>query len=419
MRNTTQTKRAYIVCYGKTLEEEAKELFVGDNVKIHTSHALALSYLPSNLKESVLARTNMILNTSAVLNYSGFKGHINAQMFVKIPTGTIAKCIKIISKQFIETASEKVSEIHLNKEFFTALKSLEKQNKLDEKNKVAFKELMLECASKLTTEMMDLNSSCPTTHDGYLKSWQLSNPVLDYDYILFDEAQDSNPVLLHIILSQQCQKILVADSYQNIFQFRGSLNVLKMISFDKYPLTHSFRYGQDLADLASKVLNHIDNKIAITGRGYDTQIIKGSECEHSEPFLFIAYTNFSTYEVLTDCYQSDVPAKILGDTKVQNAQSVLSSLISFSRHGLATHNDHKKYKSFSELLERNNKGGELSKLAEMVNSNIEYAEDLLKAFEWSKSFSNDQVVVTLITAHLSKGLEADNVFIADDFLFCH
>jgi hypothetical protein len=29
------------------------------------------------------------------------------------------------------------------------------------------------------------------THDVYLKQWQLSGPVLDFDVVLYDEAQDA------------------------------------------------------------------------------------------------------------------------------------------------------------------------------------------------------------------------------------
>lgn len=68
--------------------------------------------------------------------------------------------------------------------------------------------------------MISPGGDCPTTHDAYVKNWQLSKPVLNYDYIMFDEAQDENPVLLHVILSQKCQKIFVGDKFQSIYQFR-------------------------------------------------------------------------------------------------------------------------------------------------------------------------------------------------------
>jgi len=55
-------KRALYACYGKTLEKEARELFDGNNVNIAASHSLALSFLPYDLKQNVLARTKIHLN---------------------------------------------------------------------------------------------------------------------------------------------------------------------------------------------------------------------------------------------------------------------------------------------------------------------------------------------------------------------
>ncbi|WP_037028193.1 hypothetical protein, partial [Psychromonas aquimarina] len=156
-----------------------------------------------------------------------------------------------------------------------------------------------------------------------------------------------------------------------------------LIKYKKYPLTFSFRYGQQLADLASKVLGHIDSKVSIIGRGWDTQIFKGSECEHSEPFLFIANSNYSTYEILIDCYKCKLPAKLLGGNKAPNTQEILRSLISFKQNNTALHRDHKKYDSFSDLLKRN-KNGETIKLANLVEDNIEHAEELINALEWSR-----------------------------------
>uniref|UniRef100_UPI00048F9446 helicase HerA domain-containing protein n=1 Tax=Psychromonas aquimarina TaxID=444919 RepID=UPI00048F9446 len=53
--------------------------------------------------------------------------------------------------------------------------------------------------------------------------------------------------------------------------------------------------------------------------------------------------------------------------------------------------------------------------ANLVEDNIEHAEELINALEWSRQTLASEAIVSLTTAHLSKGLEADNVFISDDF----
>lgn len=44
------------------------------------------------------------------------------------------------------------------------------------------------------------------THDFYLKLFQMQNPILPFDYILFDEGQDASPAMLDVFLKQKAKK---------------------------------------------------------------------------------------------------------------------------------------------------------------------------------------------------------------------
>jgi hypothetical protein len=48
----------------------------------------------------------------------------------------------------------------------------------------------------------------PYKHDHYLKLWQLTGPKIDADFILFDEAQDSDGVMLSVLGLQRHAQIL-------------------------------------------------------------------------------------------------------------------------------------------------------------------------------------------------------------------
>ncbi|CAM9369953.1 unnamed protein product [Discosporangium mesarthrocarpum] len=69
-------------------------------------------------------------------------------------------------------------------------------------------------------------------HDVYLKLSQLSRPDLSsrgqgYDILLLDEAQDISPVIADIVLSQhRCANVLVKDTHQSIYDFRGAVDQL-------------------------------------------------------------------------------------------------------------------------------------------------------------------------------------------------
>lgn len=59
-------------------------------------------------------------------------------------------------------------------------------------------------------------------HDIYLKLWALSKPVIPADFILFDEAQDADPLMMGILSNQPNQVIYVGDAHQQIYEWRGA-----------------------------------------------------------------------------------------------------------------------------------------------------------------------------------------------------
>jgi len=106
------------------------------------------------------------------------------------------------------------------------------------KNKLAMPDLVT-FANRLGRIMCEgTHPDIGMLHDGYLKLYQLSNPILAYDCILLDEAQDINPVTAAIVFSQVTQPpsgkkqpslILVGDNHQQIYSFRGRRTASKSL----------------------------------------------------------------------------------------------------------------------------------------------------------------------------------------------
>ncbi|HAP59991.1 MAG TPA: DNA helicase [Cytophagales bacterium] len=110
------------------------------------------------------------------------------------------------------------------------------------------------------------------THDFYLKKFQLSQPQLPYDYILFDEGQDASATMLDVFFRQQATKVIVGDTHQQIYGWRYAINSLEKADFTTYHLSASFRFGQDIANLAMGVLQWKEmlgtaTKLQIKGQG--------------------------------------------------------------------------------------------------------------------------------------------------------
>ncbi|WP_258141366.1 ATP-dependent helicase [Escherichia coli] len=137
---------------------------------------------------------------------------------------------------------------------------------------------ILKAVQVLWHEMSRPDGTFPVTHDTYLKLFQLSSPDLSrrWDTILFDEAQDANPVTSALVLSQPCRVILVGDRYQQIYRFRGADNALShpvLNDADRLWLTQSFRFGPSVARMANLLLQRAGETRQVTGSGGEDEVL--------------------------------------------------------------------------------------------------------------------------------------------------
>ncbi|ENR6339674.1 ATP-binding domain-containing protein, partial [Escherichia coli] len=97
-----------------------------------------------------------------------------------------------------------------------------------------------------------------------------------WDTILFDEAQDANPVTSALVLSQSCRVILVGDRYQQIYRFRGADDALSHPVLNDAAclwLTQSFRFGPSVARMANLLLQRAGETRQVTGSGGEDEVL--------------------------------------------------------------------------------------------------------------------------------------------------
>lgn len=141
-----------------------------------------------------------------------------------------------------------------------------KLSKIDSRYQEQFREYLSQLAAHLWVRMQDPNDSAPLGHDGYLKLWSLSKPVLEYDYVLLDEAQDTNEAVLSVLRRQDSHLTLVGDRYQQIYEWRGAINAMDSMETDaEAALTQSFRFGSTVADAATSILKALGEKRRLLG----------------------------------------------------------------------------------------------------------------------------------------------------------
>ena len=275
------------------------------------------------------------------------------------------------------------------------------------------KALVFSVAKKLWAARIDKDSPVLISHDTYLKLYQLSQPDLSANYkvIYVDESQDSNGVTLALVLSHKnkCKLVFVGDNRQAIYQWRGSVNAMNLIDCGVGSLTKSFRYGTELAEVATKILG---GKVQISGNeDIDTKVGAENVLDYDKPYTILYRTNSNMV--------SDALTEIKKGTKVKVSLD-LRSLVSMLRSAEALYQGeiHKvkdenviPFTCWADFKTEGETNKELGRISKMVENNE--VSRVIGIFSNYEQPTNPDVIMT--TAHKSKGLEFDQVVLADDF----
>jgi len=396
-------KPSLYVCFNKTVATEAATKFPS-HVECRTMHSLAYSrygkILLHKLSRPVGKYKNVAGTPSEIVLYYKVSDLMGSTY--TIPAIVIATFAKQVVNRYQNSAEEQVNKVLLPIQEF---KLLNKEHPDLDKKELGL--AVLKLAKKLWLDRVDPSSDVLCEHDTYLKLWQLSKPVLNYDVIYLDEAQDSNPTTLDIIGRQsQAKVVYVGDTYQSIYQWRGAVNAMETITAPTKVLSKSFRYGQEIADVATWV---IDEAIMVNGlETIDSKVQKVL----SDKFTMIFRTNAALLENAVNLIRQgqDVfcEADIRGFIKKLESADALYKMDMKQ----VKHEDITMFATWNDLLQGTEDDPELKRISKIVESNQTYIFiKALSAVEKKASKAN----IILTTAHKSKGKEWDSVILGDDF----
>ncbi|MEU0354340.1 UvrD-helicase domain-containing protein [Streptomyces cyaneofuscatus] len=248
-------------------------------------------------------------------------------------------------------------------------------------------------------------------HDHYLKLWALTDPVLPGDFLLLDEAQDTNPVLEHIVLAQKdrTQIVMVGDSAQAIYGWRGARDVMTGFTGHHLTLTRSFRFGPELAAEANRWLTLADAPLQLTGSP-DIPTRIGTAPRPADAVL--CRTNIGAVTEILALLDTGTPTALAGGT---DALRALAHAARDLIHGRRTHHPELVlFTSWNELrdyAELDPAGADLQPFVNLVD---EHGPDAILAAV-NRLVPEAQAQVTVSTAHKAKGREWPHVRIAPDF----
>ncbi|WP_343231894.1 UvrD-helicase domain-containing protein [Tahibacter harae] len=263
-------------------------------------------------------------------------------------------------------------------------------------------------AQKLWDRMVSPTDLMPLGHDGYLKLWALSRPLIGADFILLDEAQDTNPVVLGVLADQEAQMVYVGDKYQQIYEWRGAVNAMDTIQTDAtVELTMSFRFGQAIADLASKVLRQLGATSPIQGNPKVR-----SHIGVVKPGAVLARSNASTMNAVIEALNSGQAPHLVGGTN--ELKALLRGVVSLKAGQPCDVPDFFGFTTWAEVAEfaRSEEGAYLLTFVNLVESLGE--RRLLWAL--GRTVDENRADLMISTGHKAKGREWKSVRLMDDFM---
>jgi hypothetical protein len=275
----------------------------------------------------------------------------------------------------------------------------------------AFAEAILPFARKAWDDLRDTEGVLPFSHDVYLKIWQLSGPRIPADVILFDEAQDANRAIADVIERQQdhAQVILVGDSCQQLFGWRGAVDAMARFVVDqRLLLAQSFRFGEAIAVEANKWLAQLDTPMRLRGN----PAIASTLGQLVKPDAILCRTNAGAVaECMAEGRAGRRVALVGGDRQLRGLAEAAVTL----KAGQGTeHPELCLFRTWGELQEYTEQDAAGSDLKVFVQLIDKHGPDLV--IDTLDRLVDERFAdVVVSTAHKSKGREWSTVRVASDF----
>lgn len=399
--------RFLYLAFNRTVKEEARQKLAQQGIthcRVETAHSLAFAH--------IMRSSGLMLQTQAIkpleLAYRlGLPSFSSA-----VERLTVARHIDRLLSMYCNSASFQLEEV----DYCSTLEGKplafvrHHQNLIYQKAHAYFEAMQ--------------SGEIPISHDGYLKLYQLSNPRLNrYDYLLFDEAQDASPSMLHTFLEQQGKRILVGDMHQQIYGWRQAINSLQAVDFPTLPLSQSFRFGPPIARLARAILDYK----YLLDPGYKAPQIEGLGGQTpSGTFAILARSNLSLLDAAIHYlihqksigslyFEGRMDSYLFSDT----GTSLLDVLNLFlNKPQLIRDPLIAAMPSFTDLIQfmEDTQDRELKIMIETVLSYGADLPDLLKTIRLAQVLEKDKAEMVFSTVHRSKGMEYGEVELCDDFI---
>jgi hypothetical protein len=394
------------VAFNKATATDAAEKFPS-YVVCKTTHSIAYAKFGRRLQDKLKRPTggykNVAFTGTEIARFYKVGCIIDDMGFIVSTENAVGLFVRLTVERFEQSADDKISDKHLPK------MDMEKTLRADPKAG----EYIVRLARKLWDDRIDPSSAVMASHDTYLKQFQLSKPDLGYKVIYLDEAQDSTPCVLDIVMTQAgngAKIILVGDRRQAIYGWRGAINAMERIEGRSEYLTKSFRFGQGVADVATAVLM---GKMTLTGRDDMLSKIGGAgTVDRTKPHMYLFRTNTGLLYTAVAAIAKGEDIRL--EIDVKDFLRMLQSAYALSQKDMPNvkHENILPYPTWEEYKEEAQKvTGEMKRIVNIIDGGDYWK--FVRTLENYQNPTSARIVYT--TGHKAKGREHDQVILADDF----
>jgi superfamily I DNA/RNA helicase len=243
-------KTGLYLAFNKAIADDAGRRF-GAHVKCRTAHSIAFNAIGKEYRDR--------LNSSARIPAAQTAGILGINQDQRVDSALIsrahqARLVMGMIRRFCYSTDVQLMARHM-----------EPVNGLTQAAADHLARILLRYAVRAWDDICAPLGRLRFEHDHYMKMWALTSPALNADFILLDEAQDTNPVLEEIFLAQAAQRVVVGDPAQQIYAWRAARDVMTGFPGEHLHLTQSFRFGSAIAEVANRWLRHAESDLQLSG----------------------------------------------------------------------------------------------------------------------------------------------------------
>ncbi|MER6354680.1 UvrD-helicase domain-containing protein [Streptomyces sp. NPDC001634] len=390
------TRRGRYLAYNRAIAQDARARFP-HTVQCKTAHALAYAAIGHRYTHRLNAPRRPAWQTGQALGLTTAVRIGDREVSQRALSNAVLRTVT----RFCHTADETITRHHVPR-----LRGLE-----DPDLHAQLAAHLVPFAAKAWADLQHPDDGAVRfDHDHYLKIWALTRPRIDADFLLLDEAQDTNPVVEQIFLAQRehAQLVLVGDSAQAIYHWRGAKDIMTGFDGTHLTLSQSFRFGPDLAAEANRWLRLADAPIRLTG----TPAVPTELGPVTRPDVVLCRTNVGAMAQVMTLMAAGYGVALAGGGDSLQALALAARDL---KEGRRTHHPELiLFPSWSDLQDyaaHDPAGRDLQPLVNLVDTHG--TDAILVAVAHLAPEPHAQVTVS--TAHKAKGREWPRVLIADDF----